>query len=380
MLKVLFRLPKLETEPEIQRKCIFCGHKKCHIHEYRERGIKDYAISKVTTVRMKCPKCKKVFTIVPRGVTYKRHRSDRVVGLGVMLHYYGLSYGSAWAVMQSMGVNQSVTTVYNDFIEACDKTMAILKVRKNNTKVVIRVAGCDGTIQKLKGKKQAKLLFITDLEKGDAEALIEAHLADEQDPEQVKSTIDAITKEYGIEAVMTDDHKNYEYLDDYEKSKVAHLRCQAHFKKAKIIRIKDLLKECKEKGYKKLPLLLNELEPIIRSLDPTQKESLSKLFDKALRYKRKGHPSTKRSKHTKTRKWSTSYRIYRLITEVMEKFSELAAQKITTNNGTERQIGLNLKIRSKLMRGFWLSQNILRFVSIARYFRKEGIVKLENIV
>jgi len=317
---------------------------------------------------------------MPTGVVYKRHRSDRVIGLGIMLHYYGLSYGSVWAVMQSLGVNQSIATVYKDFIEACDKAEARMKVRGKAQKVVVRIAGFDGTVQKLKGKKEAKLLFFTDLEKGDAEALIEVHLADEQDPEQVKSTIDAITKKYGIEAIMTDDHKNYEYLDDYEVSKVAHMRCQAHFKKAKMMRIKELLKECEEKGYKKLPILLNELEPIVKSLDKTQKEALSKLFSKALRYKRKGRPSTKRRGHKKMRKWSTSYRIYRLITEVMEKFSELADQKITTNNGTERQIGLNLKIRSKLMRGFWLAQNVLRFTNIAHYFRKEGIVKLENIV
>lgn len=380
MLKITFRLPRLETEPQIDRKCRFCGYERCHIHGYRRRGIKDYALSEVVTIRMKCPKCRKVFTIVPRGVTYRRHRSDRVVGLGIMLYYYGLSYQSAWAVLVSLGINQSVTTVYNDFIEACDKAMAKLQVRRKATKIVVKIGGCDGAVQKLKGKKEANLLFFTDLEEEDAEALIEVYLADERNPEEVKEKVEEVKREYGIEAIMTDGHKSYNYLDDYEKSRVRHLRCQAHFKKAKIIRIRELLKECREKGYKRLPLLLKELEPIVKNLGAGSKDALDKLFNKALRYKRKRYPSTRKTKSKKPRKWSVSYRIYKLITEVHEKLPELADQEITTNNGTERQIGLNLKIRSKLMRGFWLAQNVLRFTNISRYFRRERIVPLEDIV
>ncbi|MCS6806607.1 MAG: hypothetical protein NZ823_15885, partial [Blastocatellia bacterium] len=43
-----------------------------------------------------------------------------------------------------------------------------------------------------------------------------------------------------------------------------------------------------------------------------------------------------------------------------------------TNNDTERTIGLCLKIRSKLMRGFKVKENLLRFVYLMAWLRQAG--------
>lgn len=58
------------------------------------------------------------------------------------------------------------------------------------------------------------------------------------------------------------------------------------------------------------------------------------------------------------------------MTEVLDKFEDIAVQDIKTNNTCERQNGLNLKLRSKTMRGFENPSNVIKFTSLEIYLPK----------
>ena len=63
---------------------------------------------------------------------------------------------------------------------------------------------------------------------------------------------------------------------------------------------------------------------------------------------------------------------YLLVTGVMERFPDLIQQPVSTNNATERSIGLSLKIRSKLMRDFVGPQDVLLFARFMAFARSRG--------
>lgn len=370
MLKFFFQLPSLGSTPSIDRKCPRCIGPRGHIHGRRTRQIQDVRQTEVSVVRLKCPKCHKTWTCYPRGLTPFKHRSDRAIATGVMFYFYGLSYRYASAALKAQGVRSHYTQIYRDFIEASLKAQALAFCARRDRPPHVPRLGIDGTGQRLKGQPAAGVLVGTNL---DTDDVLEVQLATEDEPDELQSWIRTWRDLYGVDAVMTDGHSNYEVLDDFTRFEVRHLRCQAHFVKAKVIRLRKLREICRRRRYLGLDRILEALDIILHDLSPPQGAPLQELFQRVLPYKL-SYSRARRRRYRRPRHYPPGYQAYLLVTEVSEAFADLVAQPVTTNNATERGIGLTLKIRSKLMRGFSKPENILNFARFAAYVRARGPV------
>lgn len=367
-LKFRFRLPSLASDPIMNRTCPRCKYPRGHVHGRKSRLLQDVQHPQVRQVRLKCPRCAKTWTCYPLGITPFKHRTNRAIATGIMFYYYGLSYRYASAALEAQGVRVHPSQIYRDFIEACEKSQALALHRRRLHPPTVPRLGVDGTGQRLKGRPSSGLLFATDL---DTQQVLEIHLAQEDHPLVVHSWLQTWRDLFGVEEVMTDGHSNYEILDDYASLGMRHLMCQAHFVKAKIIRLRKLREECQRRRYRGLDQILQLLDQVLHDLSPPQAGVLQELFARVLPYK-KAYSAARRRESRRPRHYTPGYRAYLLVTEVLEKFPDLVAQPVTTNNTTERGIGLTLKIRSKLMRGFEKEENILKFARFAAYVRSGG--------
>ena len=79
-------IPSVGQTPKFERRCPFCGRNNGNIHSaMRRRRISDTRIDFISQHRMKCPWCKTTWTLRPEGVGDGRHRTDRLIILGVVL-------------------------------------------------------------------------------------------------------------------------------------------------------------------------------------------------------------------------------------------------------------------------------------------------------
>ncbi len=135
-----------------------------------------------------------------------------------------------------------------------------------------------------------------------------------------------------------------------------HRLCTAHFKKAKIKRITNLKQETKSRKILDDP---DQLEAIVKEQPADGQQKAWQIY---LRWRWARPP-------TKGKKASHSWRLRQLALDISENWKKAWQY---TNNTTERTIGLCLKIRSKLMRGFKVKDNILRFVHLVDWMRQSG--------
>lgn len=338
LLSVTLRFPGLEREAIVERRCKSCGGFKVYRHGRPKRAVRDIWVKEVEGRRMRCLSCGKTFTYWPEGQTAGRRRTDRAVLCGVVLYSYGASYPKVVAFMGGLGVKESVGTVYGDVIRAGKQA------RRRNQGMVkeAKVIGLDGTGQRLKGQGVVGVMVAVDLEKG---FLLELKLADEEDPEEVKRFIKGLLKGHkGVEVIVTDEHRNYEGLET--ATGIRHSRCRSHYLRAKLRRLRRLGEELQRKGWKRRLKELEGLDPLLRA-GPKEglRAKLLELYQRYLRYKSPGTG----------KRYGLGYRLKLLIQELLDKLEEVGE---FTNNTTERIIGLALKFRSKVMRGFKKKENI----------------------
>lgn len=367
MLKLRFQLPVLGVIPQLNRTCLWCKGQG-HIHGHRRRRIHDVQGPEILQTRMRCPQCGKTWTCYPKGITPYRHRSDRAVACGIMLYVYGLSYRYSSAALSAQGVAVHSSQIYRDMWEVYQKSNALWIIERRDRLRCIRLLGVDGTWQKMKGQPARGLMFSCDLE---SQQVAEIELIDEGETFLLQKKIAEWKHQYQVNAIMTDGHSNYEYLDDYTALECRHMICAAHFVKAKVIRVRDLQEECQRRRFGRMERILERLDEVLHDLSPPQQKILQRLFEEALPYK-ESYSHARRRHSRRPRHYSCGYRIYLLVTEIMEKFPDLIEQPVSTNNATERGIGLSLKIRSKLMRGFVKPQNVLFFSRFMAFARAHG--------
>ena len=86
-IMVRYNLSSVGTVLKLDRRCPHCGCPNGRIHSavYRRR-IVDLKASVVPQRRMRCPRCGMTWTLRADGVGHGRQRSDRVIGMGVILY------------------------------------------------------------------------------------------------------------------------------------------------------------------------------------------------------------------------------------------------------------------------------------------------------
>lgn len=337
-MNITLRFPDLQKEATLKRQCKYCGGLRVYRHGRQKRATRDIWVKEIEGRRMRCLTCGKTFTHWPEGQETGRRRTNRAILCGVILYSYGMSYPKVVAFMAGLGVRVSVGTVYGDVMRAG------AQARRRNRAALkgVRVIGIDGTGQEVKGEGGVGVMAAVDLEKG---FLLELKVAEESDPEEVKRFIKGLLKGHrGVEVVVTDEHRNYERLE--ELTGIRHLRCRAHYLRAKLRRLRRLGEELERRGWKRRLKELEALEVLLRA---GPKERLrDRLLELYWRYQRYKSPGT-------GKRYGLGYRLKLLIQELLDKLEEVGE---FTNNTTERLIGLALKFRSRVMRGFKKKENI----------------------
>lgn len=337
-MKYLLKIPPLKGEPLLQRRCKECGAGRVSIHARGIRKTRDLRESLVKTLRMRCEVCGKTFSVLPTGQGLRRRRSERVIACGVVLYCLGLSYPKVVAFLSALGIPVAVGTVYGDCLRLAEKA------RRLNRTVVkgVRVLGVDGTGQRVKGKGSTGVMMGVDLEEG---VVLEVELISEDDPEEVKEFIEGLVSRYGVEVLVTDEHRSYERIEERLGKEVLHYRCKAHFLRAKLSRLRELRTQMQSRHWWRKLKLLDRLEELLKAPGGLKEGELGALYRHFIQYKSPGVG----------KKYTLGYKAKLLLQELLEKVDQIGSW---TNNMTERLIGLSLKFRSKTMRGFKKEANI----------------------
>ena len=341
-------IPTLKDSAQPCRLCPYCDSKAGRIHQHRRLSVIDTRIGEVSKLRLRCSICNRTWTCQPDGLKAHFQRSQRTRALNILLYALGLSFEAVSTVMTSLGAAESDTSVYRDLVESMQTVKHLHK--RGHRKV--RVAGIDATYQRLAQPHNARhesLVFVVDFSDGQ---LLEVELLDEDDDQAIASLIKDLQARYGIELWVTDEHQSYDRAIARER----HLLCTAHFKKAKLRRIKELKQQVRSE---KMTQDLEALEELLKQ-PPADGQKLARQI--YLRQRRVKRPA-------KGKKASPGARLKALAREIYEKWERVWQ---TTNNKTETAIGLCLKIRSKLMRGFKVAEHIKGFAKMRGWMYEQG--------
>lgn len=341
-------IPSLKDAAQPDRLCPHCQTATGRIHQRRLLSVTDTRIGTVHKLRMRCPHCHLTWTCQPDGLKAHFQRSQRIRALNLLLYALGLSYQATATVMTALGAPESDTSVYRDLCEA----MATVKALHRRGRRQVRVAGIDGTLQRLAqpfAPHRESLLFVVDFSDG---CLLEVEALDEDDADSIAALIKDLEAAYGIERWVSDEHKSYAQAIAQER----HFLCTTHFKKNKLRRVRELQQQARSE---KMQSDLQELEGLLRAPPEDGKQRAQQLYQRQRRVKRpqKGKPL------------SVAGKLKQLAREVYEKWERVWQE---TNNATESAIGLCLKIRSKVMRGFKVGEHISGFARLRGWMYEQG--------
>jgi hypothetical protein len=268
--------------------------------------------------------------------------------LNILFYALGLSFESVATVMTSLGAVESDTSVYRDLI---DSMQAVKDLHKRGHRKV-RVAGIDATYQRLAQPQQARhqsTIFVVDFSDGQ---LLEVELLDEDDGQAIAALIKDLEAKYQIDLWVSDEHRSYDQAIAADR----HLLCTAHFKRAKLRRVKELKAEVRSERMKRD---LEALEELLTDPPEHGQQLARQIYQRQTRVKRPA----------KGKRASPGSRLKALAREIYEKWERVWQ---ATNNPTERAIGLCLKIRSKLMRGFKVAEHISGFAQMRAWVYEQG--------
>ena len=118
---VRYLLPSVGGVLKLERRCPHCGRCNGRIHSaVRHRPIRDLRVGAVAQRRMYCPWCRRSWTLRAAGVGPGYHRSNRTIGLGVLLYMLGLSYRHTEEVLSALGCRSGKSSVERTWEQVSD--------------------------------------------------------------------------------------------------------------------------------------------------------------------------------------------------------------------------------------------------------------------
>jgi len=351
-------IPSVGQMPKLERHCPFCGRNngKSHCAKNRRR-ISDTRIDFIHQFRMKCPWCKTTWTLRPEGIGDGRHRTDRLIMLGVVLYMFGLSHRRVEQFLPLLGSNSSKSSIERD-VEAAGETAR--QIHKSAPKMRVNVLGVDGTGARMAGRPRTGLLFFVDVDGG---KLICVEPVNETDSRKVHQHVLRVLSEVGAQQLRTDELSVYEGIVDESNHKI----CLAHWRKSKMKRAYDIQRQLKLDGLEYAAKDMLELSALLRQDHITQKipESIEKLVRRYINCRAGAL-------------WKAN-QLLQHIERTWDKVSKDGTDR--TNNATERLIGLDYKIRAKTMRGFKNWHKAVNHCYLSEYLRGEnGACDLRKVI
>lgn len=342
---ISYILPSVERRLKLDRHCPHCGRKGGNIHSRTYiRAISDPKSCGVAQKRLKCPFCGTTWTIRSKGVSPGRQRSDRLVGLGIMLYMFGLSCRYAAYIVRALGCMGSKSTIERD---VCQCAVKAQQLHAAAPPMRVRVLGVDGTGAAMAGKS-AGVLFFVDVHSGQ---LLSLEPIQESNARLVRRHVSKVFAALKSEELRTDELSVYDRIVPQGRHKI----CLAHWRKSKCKRAHDLYRAAVREDRaleadsmrRLLELLrLNPRPPTV----PTEVTCLVRRYINC----RKG----------------LLWKINQLLQHVERTWEKVSNDPLDpTNNATERAIGLTFKIRARSMRGFKARHKVLTHPYLANFLR-----------
>jgi len=374
-----FRLPIVETKPSSLAKSPCCSS-GFTIHQRNCRGVHDIRITEVEVIRYRCKSCGRTFTHRPRGVS-RSSKSLRVHAAAVLGYWLGLSFERVAAFLAAIGIPIVKSTAFEYFQRAGSEA---LRHRRGRACPILRCAAADTTVFKVKGESiitsfivdalSGKTISIQFLHKEDAETFVE----------DIRNALGATP-----ELLITDDADAYKGAAETLGSR--HQVCQAHVKKNLIRRINRIRREVPrgDRWYSPIKKDVRRLRGLVKRGKPLS----IRLWKRAREILPTYLPAAPPGKGERA---SPAYRMRLLLTELVEyglnlftfrRIKDRQGRHLLdgTNNVCERAIGLDGKIRYRMMRGAKSRRALRRFLNLSAYIREkrlEGklLIDLEPLV
>ena len=355
MITTIF--PSVSTEVKLERHCPHCGRLGGQIHSrVRARTISDTKVEQASQQRLRCAFCGTTWTLYSQGIGPGRHRSDRLIGMGVLLYMLGLSYRSVERFLYAMQWKGSKSTVERDVDRAGQKARAL---HNQAPRLRVRVLGVDGTGAKMAGENGG-MLFFTDIE---GQRLICVEPVKETDTKAVRQHVQRVMTFVGAEELRTDELSVYKHVIDEEDHKI----CLAHWLRSKCKRAADLARQFRAEGMLYESGTMLELKRLLH-----EKWSLPQLPEEIERLVRRFINCRK----------GLLWRANQLLQHIEQSWSSVSRDLADpTNNVTERIIGLDYKIRTKTMRGFKNWDKALAHPYLSEFLRgTDGLCDLRKVI
>jgi hypothetical protein len=351
-------IPSVGQGPKLERCCPYCQRNNGNIHTgVHRRRISDTRIDFISQLRMKCPWCKTTWTLRPSGIGDGRHRSDRLIVMGVVLYMFGLSHRRVEQFLPLLGCNGSKSSIERDVAGAGQNAK---RFHRCAPKMRVNVLGVDGTGARMAGKPRAGLLFFVDVEGG---KLICVEPVNETDSRKVREHVLRVLSAVGAKQLRTDELSVYEGIVDESNHKI----CLAHWRKSKIKRAYEIHRQLKMEGLEYAAKDMLDLAALLRQDPMPQKipESIEKLVRRYINCRAGAL-------------WKAN-QLLQHIERTWDKVSKDGTDR--TNNATERLIGLDYKIRAKTMRGFKSWPKAVNHCYLSEYLRgTEGVCDLRKVI
>lgn len=198
-------IPSLKDSAQPIRLCPRCNTSTGRLHQRCQLAVSDTRLGAVTKLRLRCRHCRLTWTCQPQGLQPRFQRSQRIRALNVLFYALDLSYEATAQVMTALGACESDTSVYRDLRDSMAKVKALHRRGRRQ----VRVAGLDGTLQRLArpgSPHKESLLFVVDFSDG---CVLEVEAIDEDDADAVAALIKDLEAAYGIETWVSDEHASY---------------------------------------------------------------------------------------------------------------------------------------------------------------------------
>lgn len=355
MITTIF--PSVSAEVKLERHCPHCGRLGGQIHSrVTARTISDTKVEQVFQQRLRCAFCGTTWTLYSQGIAPGRQRSDRLIGMGVLLYMLGLSYRSVERFLYAMQWKGSKSGTERDVDRAGQKAKAL---HNQAPRLRVRVLGVDGTGAKMAGKNGG-MLFFTDIE---GRRLICVEPVKETDTKAVRQHVRRVMALVGAEQLRSDELSVYKHVVDEEDHKI----CLAHWLKSKCKRAADLARQFRAEGMLYESETMLELKRLLH-----EKWSLPQLPEEVERLVRRFINCRK----------GLLCKANQLLQHIERSWSSISRDPADpTNNVTERIIGLDYKIRTKTMRGFKNWDKALAHPYLSEFLRgTNGLCDLRKVI
>jgi transposase-like protein len=364
-MRLNLRLPEVKPDHFVlPKRCPTggCKGRRFYPHQKVIKKVVDAKYQEVEAGRYQCNECGHTFRVYPQGVS-KRHLSQRVSGLAVMLYILGLSYGAVAIVLESLGIGIGKTSVYRAVQTVAEKVPGMKQTHLLEGYCTGAV-GADVTSVRC-GGKWLPLGISVDAVTG---MTLSIDSLPGEEAEQLKSWLEPILDAVDADVLVTDDADAFKKVSD--ETGRAHQVCKSHVGRntdALVEELSAIIHSGHDRSLESIQVSAEQaladlatLKQLIHSRQPEEQPILEQLY---LRYAAARKPG-------KGKRFDVAYRLRNLFLDRWTLWPRLTFYRTWrdeqgylkldgTNNDCKRSIGWWVKERYRSMRGYKREQSAL---------------------